>query len=345
MKRGWWRGVIAWGLLAPSLLGAGEFYVVEQVEVTTPQEGKGSPRLTAMEEAKRAAFPRLLERMLPAGERSKAAKATEQGRKEATRLVERVAVSAERQRGAALWMQAEVTFNGPAVRELLEQSGLRYTESLYPAALLLKDEGAAEGASAEPWSDALSRAAAKQGIVLLQSMGDVEDLGHLEWNQAKKGDPELLRWVEKRYGTNRLWLFSGEGKGIRLWEVSDAGVRAFNQGVPAAGAGDREENAARLVRQVLEPWIEANLAAPDKVHEVMIHLTHEGRLPEFNAYLARLRRAPGVADLRIAAIRSHEMVVSCRYQGEDAQLAALLGRMGGQAAPGPEPGEFTVKWP
>ncbi|MEO5364653.1 MAG: DUF2066 domain-containing protein, partial [Magnetococcus sp. DMHC-8] len=215
-------------------------------------------------------------------------------------------------------------------------------------------------------------------LPVVTPLGDMDDMSHLNWEQAVAGDPALRQWAHARYGA-QVWAVAvqlttddsgAKPAGYTLRAEMLGGtpeLTATATSGPASGPWRAEVTSAAppgrcvdsgevrrcpyallaraLLQQVADQWVQTHTINPAKRHTLFLRVVHGPKLAQFSQFATRLRSAPGVASLKFVEERATESVIQLEFQGEDAQLAGMLGQLGGhlEAESGtPPPGESTA---
>ncbi len=346
------------------------FYLVGvEVTVPLPVAANQDPHLIGMEMAKKAALDRLLHRLFASADLEKNKPFFDSLAQGMRYLTERVVVVGESQRANALLVSVDVTFSAKGITAALAQKGLSYNETRPPPVLfLVRTQGGPpeETATADALlSKNLLEEAKALSLPVVTPLGDMEDMGHLTWDLAANGDPALQQWASTRYGADRVWAVA-----VQLLPASGAGgtkttgylIRAQLLGggtlgppgqtppewlqaevstpTPPSRCTDSGETgihhcpyailARTLLQKLADQWILTHTLNPALLHTTTLRVIHGPKLAQLAQFVARLRAAPGVTNLKFVEERATESRLQVEYQGQDAQLQGLLGQLGAQ---------------
>lgn len=183
-------------------------YTVRGVEVDVTAESGAAAREKAIVEAQRIAFQRLIARMVPSD--SQAVMPRLDG-KALDDIVRDFEVDSEKVSAVRYLATFTVRFKADAMRSLLRDSRVTYTETVSKPLLVLPLYRA-EGAlilwdDPNPWREAWANLKALGGFVpITVPAGDIADLQDISPEQALNRDPERFRAIAKRYGASGVLL-------------------------------------------------------------------------------------------------------------------------------------------
>ncbi|MBF0402130.1 MAG: DUF2066 domain-containing protein [Magnetococcales bacterium] len=382
-KSGWmvrnWRGMI--GLLCPLLLwmamgeAMGETVPFYRVGVETivklPVPAGKEARAIGMEQARKAAWERLLRRMFTRGDLESKKKLLDELGQNIHRGAERLVVVGESQRGNTLVMAVEVIFPAKEINAALSaQGGLLYNETLHPPVLfLVRSLGGSREEAAQSellLQKSVAEAAKGLSIPVVAPLGDMEDMNHLAWELMASGDVAMRQWVSSRYGTDQVWgvisrttppatgqktptyTIQAEllgrtvttGKPTAL-EPLQAEVTSNTPPNPCTERGNAPECpfavlAQTLLQRVADQWIQFHTINPSLHLMAHLRVMHGPKLAQFSQFVTKLRAMPGVAKLKFMEERATESSMLVEFQGDDPQLRRLLTQLGTQVMEGGE---------
>ena len=351
----------------------GFYQVGVEAVVPLPVAAKQDPRTIGMEKAKKLALDRLLHRMFTRADLDREKAFFDSLGQGVKRLTERVVVVGETQRPNALSVAVDVTFSARELTAALAQKGLSYSESRHPPVLfLVRIQGGTpeETTNAEPLLQKnLLEEAKAFGLPVVTPMGDVEDMGHLSWDKAAAGDPELRQWALTRYATEQIWAVAvlltpqagGGGSGSKTPtgstlqahllggtlnaarqsppEPLEAEVASATPPSRCVDSGDARNCpytvlARTLLQKMMDQWIQDHTIHPNLLHTTALRVIHGPKLAQFAQFVTKLRAMPGVTSLKFLEEQATESHIQVEFQGEDAQLREGLSRLGVQVEAG-----------
>lgn len=241
-----------------------------------------------------------------------------------------------------------VSFHPESVRRLLRDSGVSYSESQAPAALVVpvlqRRADLALFSEENVWLEAW-QGLAPQSMALtpvVTPIGDLEDLTALEPRRLIDGDRAALLAAADRYGAKDALLALGvlqtspEGAPKRL-DVSltryprdgeeSLTVESY---VPAAGEdlpGFLTRAAGEIVARLGDDWRELTRLRFDQQGELLVTAEFID-LADWVAMRGALRGNPVVQRMSVESITLREAQVRLDYLGDEAKLATALARAG-----------------
>jgi hypothetical protein len=363
--------ILLLGLLAGEASGnpAPFYQVTAESNVSLPMAGNQEPRAAAMEKAKKVAFDRLLQRMFTQADLDKNRPLLDALGKEAKRLTERVRVVGEVQRGNKLLVTTEVTFSAKEISTALAQKGISYNESPHPPVLFVVRT---QGGPAEETTSAdqllpreLLEEAKLLSLPVVTPLGDMDDMAHLTWDLLASGDPSVRHWATSRYAAGQVWgvnlqltpLSGGDGKKTTAYTIQGQLLGGQQPGQPPPAEPFRAEVtspnppgrcvergdsrscpyavlARALLQKLSDHWILTHTINPALHHTANLRVLHGPKLAQFSQFVTKLRAIPGLTSLKFVEERATESTIQVAFQGQDAQLRALLGQLGAQVEDG-----------
>ncbi|MBF0309963.1 MAG: DUF2066 domain-containing protein [Magnetococcales bacterium] len=312
-------------------------------------------RSEGLQMARRSAWERLLRRLITRQDRETHRARLTEIERDLSALIERLVVRSEKQRGASLDLEVEITFSTTGVKEALTRIGVPHNQTPFPGVLLwvgMREKGDQVTLleSGHPLTALIQAAAAESGMQTVLPLLDMEDMMNLTWPRLHVGDATLLPWAIGRYGVKEILAVAvevkkaaasgkpGEGAGgavqlVRLNEQESA--RSLQGDVPVAKGDERQlqerlaQTAGGLLQAWMDEWIQGHLSAPGQDHAVSIRLVHEHRLARYGEMLTALGRSPGVSQLRVVGLLPREAHLRLQYQGAEERLMEALARLGG----------------
>ncbi|MEO5366217.1 MAG: DUF2066 domain-containing protein [Magnetococcus sp. WYHC-3] len=347
--------------------GEDPFYWVAGIQVSQPLDHK-DPRKAAFARAESLALARLLERMLDGPTRQAHAATLAPLLAKPHPLVVRTVVRSEKNRPDALFVQVDILFNGAPVRQTLEQAGLPFNQTPYPAALLLTPQSGDPDndwgtlADDDPAWIHLQEAAREQGITLVRPLGDVNDLSHLSLASVRAGDAALSQWLRDTYAAEQVWEVVVSqpappgGSGVASPQEVSCHLTIHGRGAPppleirrqitaadpaAARAGLMPDLGRSLVAKIMDHWIQRHQLAPGANTPVVLVVEHHHDMGLYGRFLAELAHVPGLVEVRTARLGGGRTELHGRYRGEITRLQESLQEIAPFVAP--EGGALLVR--
>jgi hypothetical protein len=264
-------GVVA-GLGAPARAADPEVFSVRGVAVDATAATAAKARDQALAEGHRAAFKRLVVRLVLAADRPRLPALALDAINDLVRDFE---VADEKTSAVRYLASLTVRFRPDAVRSFLRGQGVGFAETHSKPVLVLPVLEVSGALSLwddpNPWRDAWNRLPPSDGLVpLVRPRGDLQDIAAIGAEQAVRGDDARLRAIAGRYGASDVL-------------IARAGMR-YPDGPPVAGGGGQ--------------WLQVSLS---RFGNALLEQTRvEALYPEpGETQAALLARAAGVIAFRV----------------------------------------------
>ena len=195
----------------PAAAQAPDIFEIRQVAVDVTAETAAKARKLALEEGRRKAFRRLLERMTLLVHRERLPSPTPE---EIDAFVKDFSVDEEKTSAVRYLANLTFRFNAPPIRQYLIDYGLPFAETFSKPVLILP---VLESAGAlllwddpNPWRTAWSRRPVVNGLVpLVLPLGDLPDIATIGVEQALEGDTQRLTAIAERYNASDSLVVHG----------------------------------------------------------------------------------------------------------------------------------------
>lgn len=248
-------------------------FTVSDVRVDATAETGVEARGRAVAAGQRAAFDRLIERIVPESERGQIPQLTDP---ELSRLIVGYEVQEERTSGVRYLATLSFTFAEDQVKALLRNTGASFAAGPQAPVLVVPifETGGRRVLWEEPnpWRQAWYGAPMGGLVPTAVPFGDIADIRDLSTGQALAGDKDALMRLAGRYGADGAVVVSlsprpgGEAQ-ITLRRVGPDGLGATLVETVALGEGvlevDRLKPAVlRTIRLLEEEWRQDNLVQP-----------------------------------------------------------------------------------
>jgi len=330
--------VIVWAGVPGVVRAQDDPFTVRNVEVDVTAADAMAAREKAIDEAQRKAFERLVEKLAVQG--SSKAVPTPDGRT-LDELVRNFEVDSEKVSAVRYIATFTVRFKPDAVRSLLRQQSVTFTEAAAKPLLVLPLYSA-EGSlllwdDPNPWRDAWEKLGSTNGVVPLAiPNGDLADVQDINAEQAQAHDPERIRAIAKRYGASGVLLafatLRPEGSGnTAVLDVTATRIGSAVQEQTLVFSFSDEPDLQRLlakaiatVRKAVEDsWKRDNVLRFDKPQTVTIKVPIAS-LADWVELRKRLASVPSVAKTEIVSLTREEAILTVTFPGDTEQLAAAL---------------------
>jgi len=255
-------------------------------------------------------------------------------------MVQQFSIANERSSAVRYLADLTVRFDAEAVRRLLRNAGIPFTESVSRPLVLLPFYGSAgPWNTVNPWRDAFAKLPYPEGLVpLILPAGDAEDQ-RLTMEQISAKDSAALSALAARYNAGGV-VIARAGSGVPGGEpvhVSITEVRGIAPAIETAA------NATATAEQTPEELL--SLAAVATMRAVSDNWKRQSRLDVKSATqitalaLLRdlgdwvkirngLRGMPSVDRVELQAMTRDRAQIALRYRGDLAQFATALAQQG-----------------
>jgi hypothetical protein len=313
-------------------------FTVRNVEVDVTAESGAAAREKAIAEAQRAAFDRLVARLVPTGGQQSVPKVVGKALDDIVRDFE---VDSEKVSAVRYIATFTVRFKANAVRDLLRGSQVTYTETTSKPLLVLPLYRA-EGAlilwdDPNPWREAWARFGPSDGFVpIMVPNGDIADVQDIGPEQTLRRDADRLKAIASRYGASGVLLAFAT---LRMdapssRPVLDVTATRSGPGVPEQtlvfSFGDEPNvdallaKAVKTVRSSIEDsWKRETVQRFDRPQSLTVTVP----LTSLADWIEVRKRLASVAFVRKSEIRTmsrDQAVLLLSFQGDEEQLAAAL---------------------
>lgn len=317
-----------------------DVYTVSGVAVDETAETAAAAREQALAAGHRAAFARLLARLVPRAMRQNMPVLDA---RQIAPLVLSFGIDEEKTSNVRYLAKLTFRFRRGEVREFVRQSGAQLAETRSKPVLVLpvfNDAGALSlWDEPNPWFAAWKTIPTADGLVPMRlPAGDLADIRDVSAEQAAHAEEEPLAAIADRYGVSgvivaRAALAFDSGSGRRSIEVSTnfSGVSfgertavrsfAFEEGETLEAATVRAARA--LFVQIEEDWKRDNLLRFDRPNALIAVVSLTG-LGEWVDIRSRLREVAFLRQAQLVSASRERMTVRLNYYGDAEQLRVAL---------------------
>jgi hypothetical protein len=300
-------------------------YTVGGIAVDATAESAAAAREKAIAEGQREAFRQLLHRLVGQGAADRVQIADDAM---LAGLVKDFAVEEERSSAVRYIARLRFGFDREAVRQLLLDSGVPFTEERSAPVVVLPvwSGGGAPTLWEEPnpWREAFAREERGDGLVpFLVPLGDVEDLGAINADQALNADPAALAAIAGRYQAGEVLVAEAVPEGNRVSVV----VRRFQDGALLSTDQVRAADVTAAVAAVTDPieqdWKARNLVGGGGEQTLTVSVP----VASLKDWAEIRRRLQSVSSLRSMSVRSLSRglaSIDITYAGDQRQLEFAL---------------------
>lgn len=331
--------------LAPTPTRAeSDLFTVERVAVDETAASAAQARERALTQGQRAAFQRLLARMVP---RERLRGVTWPSDDALADLVHDFEVFDERTSSVRYLADLTFRFRPDAVRGYLRDNGIPYAEARGPSVVVLAIFGAGDRAvlweDPNPWREAWTLRMDEPGLVPFEvPLGDLLDMEAVSAREALDADAEALRRVAARYDAEEVLVTQAmqddspedEPASVRIVSIRMDGEEPGRRTVDSVTQREDEglvelyARAAESVARVLEEdWKRQNLLRFEDRREMLVEVPLTG-LADWVGIERRLAAVPLIGESRLRSLTRERAEVDLVYFGEGDQLRLVLARNG-----------------
>lgn len=317
-----------------SLAAPEDAYTVGGIAVDATAESAAAAREKAIAEGQREAFRQLLNRLVGEGAAERVQIADDAM---LAGLVKDFNVEEERSSAVRYIARLRFGFDREAVRQLLLDSGVPFTEERSQPILVLP-VWSGNGAPTlwedpNPWREAFAREERGDGLVpFLVPIGDVEDLSAVNADQALNADRAAFAAIAERYQAGEVLVAEAVPDGNQLSVV----VRRFQDGALISTDQVRAADLTAAVAAVTDPierdWKAQNLVGGGGEQTITVSVP----LTSLKDWTEIRRRLQSVSSLRSMSVRSlsrGQASVDITYAGDQRQLQFALAQRELELAP------------
>lgn len=316
-----------------------DVFTVTEVAVDVTDATALQAREKALLDGQRQAFQRLTQRLAS----DAAARVPRLDESTLTRLVRSIDVANERTSAVRYLATLTVRFNPAAVREVLTQAGIAFTETRARPTLLIPVFSAGGSTvlfeDRNPWREAWERRPPRDTLMpITVPLGDLRDIGDLDTRSALAGDPAKLEAIARRYGAADTAVAVAT---VSLDPVTSKPTVALTVTRHTAGAdstlvdsftgetGDRGEallaKAVDWVERELERlWKEENAIGPGGDERQITINVPISSLAEWAEVRRRLTGIGLIRKADVLQVSRQEGRIALTYVGETGQLRSAL---------------------
>jgi hypothetical protein len=311
------------GLAVPAAAAPAQvdLFTVSRVKVEAAAESAISARDAAMSQGRHDAWSRLFRRLSPAANWRKEPALNE---KALERLIRAYDVADERRSTTRYVADVTFHFNAIAVRNLLRQSNISYTETRSPPALVIPLIAGMPGFDGTtPWAAAWKDPSLQEGVVpfVTPTMGEADsdllgrpDLAQLDW--------AAMAPLVRRYnaGAVILAIASEDAKTVQMIEVSPAGrtVASF-----AYAQSTFPADAVAVAEKAEDAWKSRN-AVDFTVRGHLVADVQFNSLDDWGKIRTGLAAVRSIAGVDVTGLALHEAEIALTYSGRPEQLRDAL---------------------
>jgi len=307
-------------------------YAVSGIDVDVSAASAEAAREQAFAQGQRRAFAQLLDRLsVSRGDLDPASL----GDADIARLVRGFTVDEERVSPGRYVASLTYTFRSDAVRDLLRQRAVTFSdvESLPVLVLPVLREGGGPRLwdSPNPWLEAwLDYEGDSRLVSTVVPFGDLEDVRDVPVEAALEGDAGAFRTIAERYGAGDTLVTVARVEGgqvaVSMQRYGPGGGGTTNVlSVQGTGPEAYAEAVERVVGQLEADWRQVATVESGTRNSVTVLVPFGDAATWFQTRL-RLSRVPTIVETRVLSLSSVDAVVALDYLGSENQLQLALGQ-------------------
>lgn len=301
---------------APAPAAPADLFTVTGIRIDATAESAQTARDAAMAQGRPEAWSRIYRRLTPSAMWGRQPRLTDA---QLFRLIRSFEVAGERRSTTRYLADVTFHFNPVAVRALLRQSGLSFTEARSRPALVIPLVGDAAFDPMSPWTAAWSDESHRQGLVpMVLPEADAENSEVLSRTDLAQADWQSLSLISQRYGASVVVvaIASADGRSVRSIEISQAGRTpssfAFAQpNFPAL--------ADAVTDKVAETW-KSRSSVDYATRARLVADVQFNSLEEWSRIRAQLGAVRAVSDFEVVGLARNEAEIDLAYFGRVEQL-------------------------
>ncbi len=310
-------------------------YTVRDIRVDATAEDSEAARGKAVAQGQRLAFDKLIESLVPAGERGQVPEVSGQ---ELARLILGYEVQEERTSPTRYLGTLSFAFSKTQVTDLLRQSGAAFAAGTRAALMIVPifegNGGRVLWEEPNPWREAWYQVPSGGVVPTVLPFGDIADIRDVSTGQALAGDRDALMKLAKRYDAGGAAVVSlspragGEAQ-LTVRRIGPEGLGAML--VETVRLGDAADEAERLkpaVERTLalldEEWRQDNLVRPgvETKIPVVVPIDSMARWVEIRRALDGASIVPRYEVLQLTrSMAAVDLFVNGTVEGAEAALA------------------------
>tara|TARA_Y100001936_G_scaffold247633_1_gene293822 strand:+ start:8434 stop:9540 length:1107 start_codon:yes stop_codon:yes gene_type:complete len=316
----------------------GSVYAVGSVAVDETAESAATARDIALKKGQVLAYQRLLDRIVPANDRSKLSPLPEA---QLLQLVSGIEVTKEKTSSVRYLAKLVVRFNPSAVRSYLRNAGIQFAETESKPLIVLpvfRSQATQQLWDASNlWLRVWRELPLSDGLInLIVPEGATADIAEISAEQAVEGNDERIKSISQRYGAAVALLTIATVKqshGEKIVEVStsrlDPGgadqtsVQSFVSNKEISLQEVLAGAAANLRREIEENWKLDNLIRFDDRRELLAEASLRG-LPELISLQKKLEEVSLIKKAELVRLSLSAALIRLRYLGSPEQLKLAL---------------------
>ena len=315
-----------------------DVFTVTGIKVDVTAESATAARDRAMAEGRPLAWTRLYRRLAAASNWSKQPQLEENA---LLRIMRSFEVANERRSSTRYLADVTYHFNPAAVRGLLRQSGIAYTETRARPALVIPIVAGKPGVDLmSPWAMAWKDPALQQGLVpFVLPTAEGQDMELLSRPDLAQADWAMLAALARRYNAAEaiIAIASEDAKTVQMVEIS---AIARTPASFAYANSSFTADAEAVAEKAYETW-KARSAVNFGTRARITADVQFDSLDDWAKIRNQLGAVKAVADLDVTGLALHEAEIQLTYFGRPEQLRDALAQQ--NLSLGNAGGQFTLQ--
>jgi hypothetical protein len=316
---------------------AGDLYTVGDIRIDATAESAQAARDLAMAQGRPIAWQRIYRRLTPSTQWARQPRLSDA---QLFRLIRSFEVSGERRSTTRYLADVTYHFNPIAVRQLLRQSGVAFTETRSRPALVIPTVAEAPFDPMSDWAMAWSDVTYRQGLVpMVLPDSDAENEAVLAGIDLAQADWASVAPIARRYGASLVVvaIADADGRSVRAIEISPAGrsPSSFAFAQPNFSA-----LADAVTEKVTETW-KARSSVDYATRARLVTDVQFNTLEEWSRIRAQLGAVRAISDFEVLGLARNEAEIDLGYFGRVEQLRDAMAQQNLSLVPGPE--GFTLQ--
>jgi hypothetical protein len=316
----------------PAAAQAANLFSVYDVKIDATAESATSARDLAIAQGARQSFTKLFRRLTAMAVWSKQPQLMDA---QAQRLVQSTLINNERRSTTRYLAEVGYNFNPAAVRQLLRNSGVAFTETRSRPALVIPLVGDSAFDAMSPWAKVWSEVSYRQGLVpMILPQADAADLEFLARSDLRQLDWAGLAPLVRRYNASEvvIAIASPDSKTVQAVEITPAGRTAssFAYANPnLVGIADA------ITDKAAEAWKNRSSVDYGSRARLTADVQFEN-LEQWAKIRASLSNVRAISDLDVIGLARNEAEIDLAYFGRVEQLRDAMAQQNLTLAASPD---------
>jgi hypothetical protein len=310
---------------------AGDLFTVNSVKIDATAESATIARDLAMAQGRPQAWTKVYRRLTATSVWPKQPQLMDA---EVQRLVRSFEVVGERRSTTRYLAEVTYHFNPVAVRQLLRQSGLAFTETRSRPALVIPIVADGRFDAMSPWAKVWSEPSYRQGLVpMILPEGDAADLAFLSRTDLAQLDWAGFAPLVRRYNASEVVIAtaSQDGKTVQAVQITAAGRSASSF---AYAQPNLPGIADALTDKVADAWKSRSSVDYGTKARLTADVQFES-LEQWAKIRAQLAAIRAISDVDVVGLARNEAEIDLAYFGRFEQLRDTMAQQNLDLSNGP----------